>query len=532
MGLYLGFDCSTQSLSAIVIEIDRDVRRVVLQHSLNFDREFPAYKTRSGVLRGRDPREVYAPPAMWAAALDRMMGAIAKAPEVDISAIRAISGSAQQHGSVYLSESALSVWQSLNSNTALAPQISGTFSRVGAPVWMDESTTLQCEEIEHSLGGPEATARLTGSRAFERFTGPQIRKFFQRQPAAYAKTARIHLVSSFLASLLAGDDAPIDVADGSGMNLMDLVRGEWSPDALAATAEDLESRLPALRPSWTVVGSLSSFWQRRHGFPDARVIAWSGDNPCSLVGTGTVREGRLAVSLGTSDTVFACTREPHLGASHGFRSPTGDYMNLVCFRNGSLARERVRDQYQLDWARFNDALESRPAGNYGALMLPWFDPEITPHVTSAGVRRFDLDEHDPAANVRAVVESQMMAMANHSASMSAHGVDRIVATGGASANRAILQVMADVFGCDVYPLNIGNTASLGAALRAYHAERRAAGEATDWDDVVSGFTDPELRDGLKPRPANVALYQQLRSRYAEIESSHSDHASIISPRRT
>ncbi len=185
------------------------------------------------------------------------------------------------------------------------------------------------------------------------------------------------------------------------------------------------------------------------------MIAWSGDNPCSLIGTGTVQEGRLAISLGTSDTVFACTREPHFGASHIFRSPTGDYMNLVCFRNGSLARERVRDQYGLDWAGFNQALESTPAGNNGALMLPWFESEITPHVSAAGVRRFDLDEQDAAANVRAVVEAQMMAMANHSAAMTHHGVDRIVATGGASTNRAILQVMADVFGADVYPLRIG-----------------------------------------------------------------------------
>ena len=447
-----------------------------------------------------------------------MMGAVSKAPEVDVAAIRAISGSAQQHGSVYLNDTAIAVWQGLHPNTALAPQIAGTFSRAGAPVWMDESTTTQCEEIERALGGAEPTARLTGSRACERFTGPQIRKFFQRQPAAYTKTARIHLVSSFLASLLAGDDAAIDLGDGSGMNLMDLVRGEWSPEAMSATAEGLASRLPALQPSSTVVGTLSLYWQRRHGLPAARVVAWSGDNPCSLIGTGIVNAGHVAISLGTSDTVFTCTSEPHFGASHVFRSPTGDFMNLVCFRNGSLARERVRDQYGLDWSGFNAALDSTPAGNNGALMLPWFEPEITPHISAAGVRRFDLDESNAATNIRAVVEAQMMAMANHSATMSP-GLDRIVATGGASANRAILQVMADVFGADVYPLKTLNTASLGAALRAYHAERRAAGEAIDWDDVVSGFTDPDANDKLAPHASHAATYRQLRRRYADVETA-------------
>ena len=56
---------------------------------------------------------------------------------------------------------------------------------------------------------PPPTPTIHRSRAFERFTGPQIRKFAREDPSAYARTERIHLVSSFLASLLAG-------ADGTG----------------------------------------------------------------------------------------------------------------------------------------------------------------------------------------------------------------------------------------------------------------------------------------------------------------------------
>ena len=46
--LFLGLDSSTQSLSAVVIDLD--ARKVVHEQSLNFDRALPHYKTKNGVL--------------------------------------------------------------------------------------------------------------------------------------------------------------------------------------------------------------------------------------------------------------------------------------------------------------------------------------------------------------------------------------------------------------------------------------------------------------------------------------------------
>ena len=297
MALYLGLDASTQSLSAIVLEIDGEARRVVFEHALNFDRDLPEYGTSAGVIRG-PAGEACAPPAMWADALDRMMSILARDATVDIGGIRAISGAAQQHGSVYLNRRARDAWRGLARDVPLAPQLSGTWSRELSPVWLDESAGEQCAAIEKALGGPAATARLTGSRAFARFTGPQIRKFAECSPGAYAATTRIHLVSSFLASLLAGGHAPIDPGDGSGMNLMDIRTSRWSEPALDATAPGLVLKLPDLRPSWTIVGPLARYWQDRYGLPPALVVAWTGDNPSSLVGTGVVSEGHLGVGGG------------------------------------------------------------------------------------------------------------------------------------------------------------------------------------------------------------------------------------------
>jgi xylulokinase len=514
--LYLGLDSSTQSLTAIVIEIEKTGRRVVFETSLSFDDALPHYGTEHGVLPRTDPREATSSPLMWAEALDVMMARLTES-RLDLSRIAAVSGSAQQHGSVYLN----STWgrvQEPDVGRPLVDQIRDVFSRDRSPIWMDSSTVDECLEITAGVGGEQVLARHTGSRAFERFTGPQIRRFFKQSPERYGATARIHLVSSFLASILSGTDAPIDPGDASGMNLMDLVSQDWWHEAVTATAPGLLEKLPRIVPASTVIGTLSPYWQARHGLPGAKVIAWSGDNPCSLIGTGLVREGRVAVSLGTSDTVFGLMREPRVdvtGTGHVFGAPTGDYMGLTCFQNGSLARERVRKDLGMDWTAFSRALDVTPPGVH--VLLPWFEPEITPAVAHAGARRYAFSSAGPPIEVRALIDAQMMTMALHSRWMGVE-IDTIHATGGASANRAILQTMADVFGAAVYQLEVGNSAALGAALRAAHADMSTGHSRREWDDVVRGFAEPVERTRLEPDRQRQAFYRGLIQVYAACEA--------------
>jgi xylulokinase len=519
MALYLGLDSSTQSLTAILLEDAGGHRRIAFESSLSFDETFPEYGTRHGVLPVSDPMVAVSSPVMWAHALETMMGRIA-ASGIDLSRLAAISGSAQQHGSVYLNAASTGALAALDAERPLAGQVERLLSRPVAPIWMDSSTSVECREIAAAVGGDTELARHTGSRAFERFTGPQIRKFSKQDPAGYAATHRVHLVSSFLASLLIGGHSPIDPGDGSGMNLMDLRDTRWWSDAVRATAPHLEAKLPGLAPSVTVVGTLAPYWQTRFGLPPAKIVAWSGDNPCSLIGTGLVREGRVAVSLGTSDTIFGLMREPRVdatGTGHVFGSPTGDFMGLTVFKNGSLARERIRDECRLSWVEFSRVLQTTPPGNNGRILLPWFEPEITPAVLDPGIRRYGLRADDGPGHVRAVIEAQMMALAQHARWMDVR-VDTIHATGGAAANREILQVMADVFGAEVYQFTVGNSACLGAALRAVHADALSNGRPIGWEDVVKDLAQPVAASRIAPDPSRHALYGELQRVYAACEA--------------
>lgn len=516
--LFLGLDSSTQSLSAVVIDYDR--REVVYEHSLNFDRSLPQYGTQNGVLPNADPLVKHSPPLMWAEALDLMFVKM-KQDGVALGDVLAISGSGQQHGSVYLNERAARALANLNPQKALAENLRGVFSRRTSPIWMDSSTAAECAEIRKKLGGIKATAEATGSDTFERFTGPQIRKFYKTDPDAYARTANIALVSSFMASLLAGKIAPIDFGDGAGMNLMHIRGKTWHPEALKATAPHLKKKLPPLAAPEEIIGPVSPYFVKKFGLnPEAQILVWSGDNPCSVVGLGLIREGMVAISLGTSDTYFGvmkrCRTDAH-GEGHVFGSPAGDYMTLICFKNGSLAREKIRELYAIkNWDDFGKLVASVPAGNREGVLLPWFDAEIVPRMNRPGIHRFGLDEKNIAANCRAIFEAQMLSMRLHSRWMKV-SPERIYATGGASNNLTLLQVMADVMNCRVERIEVAKSAALGAALRAAHGWLTRAGGKIKWQAVVAGFTEPVANSEICPNPKAARVYDELIKKYAACE---------------
>lgn len=513
--LYLGLDSSTQSLTGVVIDLDSG--RVVYDQSINFDKALPHYGTRDGVLRFEDPTVIHAPPLMWLEALD-LLFATMKRDGVALGNLCAVSGSGQQHGSVYLNGSAPAIMAGLDPARSLVENLKGCFSRPTSPVWMDSSTTRSCEEIARAMEPHGGLVRATGSAAIERFTGPQIRKFWQQDPAAYSNTRHVALVSSFMGSVLAGKIASIDPGDGAGMNLMDIRTFTWHPEAMAATAPGLSAKLPPLAPSGTVLGPVSRYWVDKYGVnPAAKAVIWSGDNPCSVVGLGLVKPGQVAISMGTSYTYFGTMPECHVdprGEGHVFGSPAGGYMALNCFKNGGLARARVRDHYGLDWNGYRNAMQATPPGNGGRMMLPWFDTEIVPKVLTPGVHRKNLNEDDVSGNCRALVEAQMMAMKRHGEWMEIRP-SVIYATGGASEDQAVLQVMADVFGCPAQPFAITKSAALGAALIAAQA---VAGRKT-WDDIVGGFTRPSSALAVAPDPKSSAVYGDLIKHYAAFERS-------------
>lgn len=509
--MYLGLDSSTQSLTAVVI--NPKTGQIHCQHSINFGSDLPAYQSPSGFIPNGIDGEVHANPLMWLEALDLLFSRLSSI--TDLSQIELIAGSGQQHGSVYFDSSFDSRLAALDGSMALAPQLAPALTRATSPIWMDTSTGAECAEITDSLGGSHEVCRRSGSIAIERFTGPQIRRFYKSDPEAYERTRHIHLVSSFIASVIAGKSVSIDFGDGAGMNLRNLSKLGWDTELLVATAPDLGSKLmpPALATS--IQGLVSPYFVTKYGLASTcRTALFTGDNPASLVGMGATSPGNVVISLGTSDTFFAAMPGPRTdpnGYGHVFGNPAGGFMSLICFRNGSLAREALKNRLKLDWSAFDREALAQTATAAGAnLTLPFFGPEITPRhdftgPVLQGSPDFESGSH-AGLQVRALLEGQFLNMRLHSDWMEVKA-ERIRLTGGASKNDGIAQMVADVFQAPVERLDVSNSAALGAALIA------AAADGHNLPSLQEVFCKASPGSSLKPDTALASIYSDALARF-------------------
>ncbi|XP_036143453.1 xylulose kinase [Monomorium pharaonis] len=518
MATYLGLDLSTQQLKAVVVDNNL---AVLHETNLQFDNDLPEFRTYGGVIRKKDESHVVVvPPLMWVKALDMILDKL-RACGVDFGKIAAISGCAQQHGTVYWSKGSRDRLQHLDPIKFLHKQFATSFSVTYSPVWMDSSTSKECSILEKTVGGPHKLAEITGSRAYERFSGPQIAKIARTKPDAYCNTERISLVSNFVASFFLGDYAPIDWSDGSGMNLLNIRTKDWDDTLLETCASGLKEKLGEPVSSYSNIGSISPYFVERFGFNEkCRIIAFTGDNPGSLIGM-RLKEGDIALSMGTSDALILWLNEPKIITDgHVLCNPVDDkaYFALIGCKNGSLTRERIRDDVaQGSWQIFNELLESTPQGNLGNFALYFDMQEIFPF--AIGNYRYNKANDEiprytsKAVEVRALIEGQFVAKRVYTEDS---GViigpnTRVIATGGASVNKAILQVLSDVFNSPVYISKIANSAMMGAAYQAKHGLLR---NKYSFDEITRSAS--ELMLVCQPYDDAESIYKPMTLRYRKI----------------
>lgn len=514
--LSLGLDLSTQSLSAVLLDIDR--RELVFEHTLEYaqDRRLNRFgiKKSDYILPPREHGQADQPPMMYLAALDFMFADIREAG-VSIAETVVINTSAQQHGHVYLNGNAPALFTQLHQpgseKSNLVKLLGGCFAYSRAPIWMTSNTTRQADFIRLFVGGKRRMIELTGSDSPLRFTGAIIRKIGQDYPDAYRNTDTIQPLSSFIPAILVGNvKIPTDFANACGTSLMNYRRKKWSRLLMSAVAENLPGRawllrakLPAIAAPDSIVGEISQYYVNKYGFRrGCLIVAGSGDNPQSKV----LVDGDL-LSLGSSFVNMVATDGKTMdfnGYANAMYDGVGRPFMFGCRTNGTLAWDALRESYGIKKDNYG-AAENYLRRTPLAHSLVFWQPrdESFPASSHYRLTRVSNYEPEPGADYAGLVETTLTFVYHYSRAFTRTTNEPLFVTGGAGNSPEIIKRVAAIWARPVVRIE-----TAGAALGAAVAGACAFLRSQQTDVKVRELSDSLLKKGapLFPPLDDIAAF--------------------------
>lgn len=514
--LSLGLDSSTQSLSAIVIDIDTAEK--CFEHSIDYRADARTNGFGIGedyILPPKSEGEAEQPPLMYLASLDAMFVDMREAG-IALEHIVAINTSGQQHGHVYLNKNAGHIFSNLqteeSSTLELKTLLGGAFSYYNAPIWMTANTVAQTEHVRKAVGGKTEMIERSGSDAPLRFTGAVIRRVGEQSSRSYAATEKIQLISSFIPAVLSGNPlVPIDTGNACGMSLMNYRDKVWDNELLTATAQDLPggsetllAKLPELAPPDSVVGNIATYFAEKFGFDsECAIIAGSGDNPQAKVPVA----GDL-LSLGTSFVNMVSTDGNTLdpeGFANAMYDGIGRPFMFGCRTNGAMVWDAVRNNYGFSKEEYGPAEAALQDVSPGQFMTFW-QPKTESFPVSGAfdlIRTNDSDSPNLAADYSGVIETSLAAVYVYSQVFTKQTEGTLHITGGATGSPEIMRRVAGIWNRPVASVEKGG-AALGAAVAGAKAYCNAKNDVFD----VETFSADVLKRGelIQPVAADVAAY--------------------------
>ncbi len=449
MKYVLGIDVGTSGTKSLLTD---EAGKIVSEDSI----EYKMAQPRDGWAE-QDPND------WWEAAADTIASILSKSG-VSPDEIAGVGLSGQMHGLVMLSDG----------GDVIRPAI----------LWCDGRTGDECREITDIIGR-ERLISISGNPALAGFTAGKILWVRKNEPENYDKCRVVMLPKDYVRYKLTGEYAT-DAGDASGTNLLDIKVRDWSSAILGDLQID-RALLPPVLESCQIAGRISRRASERTGLKEGTpVVAGSGDNMASAIGTGVVKAGVAFTTIGTSGVVYAQSDRPKIDAKgriHTFCSavPSG-YALMGCtlsagqslkwFKNEFCSEESANAQLNgiSVYKVLDEIAEEIPVGSGGLVFLPYLMGERSPVLDeeSRGVFFGISAVHTKANFLRSVMEGVAFSQRACFDILCENGAapKEMLICGGGGSSRLWRQMLADNYCMPVRTLKNNQGGALGAAIMA------------------------------------------------------------------
>lgn len=388
-------------------------------------------------------------------------------------------------------------------------------------LWNDTSTAEECRQLTQAAGGEDNLLAHEGNLILPGYTAPKILWLKNHQKALYDKLFKVLLPHDWINFFLTGRYT-MECGDASGTALLDIRTKTWSKRLLKLidAERDLSSTLPDLIKADELAGTVTDKAAKQLGITSGIIVSCGGgDNMMGAIGTGVVRDGTLAISLGTSGTIFGASSIPIIdpaGRLAAFCSSSGSWLPLLCTMNCTVATEVTRTLFTKGVKEFDNIASQAPIGSKGVVMLPYFNGERTPNYPHGKgcLMGFNLDNMNEACISRSAMESAVFGLRFGLDAFRELGFkpQQIRLIGGGAKSALWRQMTADVCCTPVTVPTISEAAAFGGALQAYWALCRSKGESILLETIVDEHVVLEEKQ-YTPNKEDVASYDAAYNRY-------------------
>jgi len=351
-------------------------------------------------------------------------------------------------------------------------------------VWSDTRADKELDSILEKIS-KDRYHEISGVPPSSVWSYAKIKWYIDNRKDLFEKTFKFLNGQEYFLNKLGAEQLSTDPSSITMNGMLDIEKLDWSRELCDLIGLPMDM-LPVMGTPARMVGKISKEASSETGFPEGMPIAiGGGDQQCTAIGAGIIKEGMAVVILGTGgaiiahiDTkkedkdkkvVFGGSCIPEKWDMEGLQA-TGSgtlkwWEENFCLYENNIAQESGSNVYEI----LNSEAVKSPPGSQGLVFFPFLQGQSTPsydYNAKGGFLGISF-AHNKADIIRSIMEGTIFEL-----NMIKEAMESVLGrkfyslriSGGGTKSNLWNHIQADIYGKSIERPKIADCASIGAAI--------------------------------------------------------------------